>query len=202
MLPQVEQGHKTTFVVHLGSMGEKKIIFLDRDGTLNIDHGYVSSPNQFQLLPGVIEALTRLQNLGFELVIVTNQSGIARKLYTAQDLEQIHSHMLNLLRPHGITFLSILHCPHHPEGLIAEFTRTCTCRKPGTGMLEQATQNIQFSKAKSYMVGDRTTDIVAGHRFGVTPVWLQDPAPKTLPMEIIGTNTLVFPRLLDFALSL
>ena len=113
-----------------------KAIFLDRDGTLNQDIGYLHSLDQLIWIPGTFAALRRLQNLGFLLFVVTNQSGIARGLYSEQDVLELHKNMAQILKSEGIQISDWAFCPHHPD-----FTKACTCRKPQPGMLFNLAQS-------------------------------------------------------------
>lgn len=146
--------------------------FIDRDGVLNEDHGYVHRREDFQWLPGAIDALARLQQAGYTLVVVTNQSGIARGLYTLADLERLHAWVLDVLRRQGVALAGIYACPHHPQALLPEFRLNCVCRKPGPGLIEQAAREHGIDLAASCLFGDKASDIVAGRNAGVGRCWL------------------------------
>jgi histidinol-phosphate phosphatase family protein len=138
----------------------KKCIFLDRDGVINNNSKeYVKHPDEFILYPGAIKALKRLSMLGYELIVVTNQSGIARGYYTEEDLQNIHKKMIDLTVKEGVYFAGIYYCPHLPE-------KKCSCRKPGHGMLLAAIGKHKISPEHSFMVGDKTSDIMAGKSAG------------------------------------
>lgn len=141
--------------------------FLDRDGVLNADHGYVSRAADFQWLPGAINALARLQQAGFLLVVVTNQSGIARGYYSQQDFDALTAHMLAELATHGVAAPAVYACPHHPQALLAGYRRDCNCRKPRPGMLLRAAADLQINLAASCLFGDKASDIAAGRAAGV-----------------------------------
>ncbi len=133
-----------------------KAVFIDRDGVINKDlHGYVVDPKDFEFLPGSIEALKKLQKIDYKLIIVTNQSGIGKGLYTKDDLIAVHNYMLSLLKREGIKLDAIYYCPHSPE-------ENCNCRKPATGMLERAVKDFNIDPTSSFMIGDKTSDIKAG----------------------------------------
>ena len=138
-------------------------VFVDRDGTLNEDHGYVTSPEQLVLFPGVPNALGRLNHLGVRVILVTNQSAIGRGFMTAQDLQRIHQKLEDLLRAHGGTLDAVYYCPHHPN-------ENCTCRKPNIAMIEQAAENFSLNLSLCYFVGDKCSDLEAAHRAGVPGV--------------------------------
>jgi len=138
---------------------DKRAIFLDRDGTIIYDRGYLRDLEQVQLVPGVGEALSQLRKEGFYLVLVSNQSGIGRGLMMLEDLGRVHRQLVALLAEHGVYLDGTYYCPHAPwEG--------CACRKPLPGMLLQASEELGISLARSYMVGDKSTDIEAGKRAG------------------------------------
>mgnify|MGYP003333570688 FL=1 len=130
-------------------------IFLDRDGTLNPDPGYISSPDQFELFPGVAAALARLTRAGARLVVVTNQSGVGRGLFSSADLEAIHAKLRRLLQDAGVSLEAIYVCPHHPD-------ERCACRKPETGMIDRAVRELRIDLSRSYLIGDHAKDMEIG----------------------------------------
>lgn len=140
-------------------------VFLDRDGTLNPDPGYISSPDQFELFPGVAAALARLTSAGARLVVVTNQSGVGRGLFSLSDLDQIHAKLRRLAGEAGASFDGIYACPHHPD-------ERCRCRKPETGMVEQAVQELGIDLSHSYVIGDHAKDMELAKRVGAKRVWV------------------------------
>ena len=143
-----------------------RAIFLDRDGTINVEKDYLISPSDFEFLPGVPESLKKLQNAGFLLVIVTNQSGVARGYFSLQQVEKLHLHMSHLLKSYDVSFAGIYVCPHHPTHGQGEFLRECECRKGKPGMLLQAAEDLDIDLSKSFMIGDKIADIEAGHAAG------------------------------------
>ena len=145
--------------------------FIDRDGVLNLDHGYVFRVQDFEWLPGAIDALAQLQRAGYALVVITNQSGVARGLYTLDDVERLHAHLRGDLQAHGVQLTGIYACPHHPDGVVPEYSLNCACRKPMPGMIEQAAREHGLDLAASYLFGDKATDIEAGRRAGVGRCW-------------------------------
>ncbi|MCW9711078.1 D-glycero-beta-D-manno-heptose 1,7-bisphosphate 7-phosphatase [Avibacterium sp. 21-586] len=143
-----------------------KAIFLDRDGTINIDHGYVHQIDDFQFIEGSIEALQQLKVMGYLLVLVTNQSGIARGYFSEQQFLQLTEWMDWSLADRGVDFDGIYYCPHHPDGK-GEYKEDCDCRKPKSGMLLQAIKELNIDPAQSFIVGDKKEDMQAGKRAGV-----------------------------------
>ena len=138
-------------------------IFLDRDGTLNPDPGYINSPDQYELFPGVPEALARLKRAGARLIVVTNQSGIARGFLTPEDLAAVHMKLKRLLDAADVSLDSIYFCPHHPDD-------GCDCRKPNRGMIDQAVREWGMNLGRSYLIGDHIRDIELAKRIGARSV--------------------------------
>lgn len=142
-----------------------KAVFLDRDGTINHDPGYISDPATLEILPGAGAALARLQTAGYKLIVVTNQSGIARGIIPPGNLEKIHDRMNELLAPAGARIDAFYFCPHHPsEG--------CPCRKPGSQLITSACSELGLDPKESVMIGDRETDLQCGLNAGVGRVVL------------------------------
>jgi D-glycero-D-manno-heptose 1,7-bisphosphate phosphatase len=141
----------------------KPAIFVDRDGVVLDLVDYLNRVDQVVLAPGVAETIRAINDAGVPLVIVTNQSAIARGLLTESGLGEIHARMKDLLAAHGARVDAIYYCPHHPEARDTAYRRDCECRKPKPGMLRQAAQDLGLDLAQSVMVGDNATDIEAGH---------------------------------------
>ena len=138
-----------------------KAIFLDRDGTLNIDHGYVHEIDNFKFIDGTIDALRELKKMGYMLVLVTNQSGIARSYFSEEQFLQLTEWMDWSLAEQDVDLDGIYYCPHHPEGK-GEYKEDCDCRKPKSGMLLQAIKELKIDPTQSIMVGDKVEDLKAG----------------------------------------
>jgi D-glycero-D-manno-heptose 1,7-bisphosphate phosphatase len=149
-------------------MAKQKAVFLDRDGTINVEVQYLNQVADFQFIPGVPWALRSLKQAGFLLVVVTNQSGIGRGLYDEAALEAIHSHMHADLAHFGAAIDACYFCPHHPEHGTGEYRTECACRKPLPGMLQQAAQDLDIDLGASFMIGDKLADVEAGLAAGCT----------------------------------
>ena len=148
-----------------------RAVFLDRDGTINVEKNYLSRCEDFEFLAGVPQALARLRKAGFLLVVVTNQSGVARDYYSLADVDRLHDCMKQQLALLNITLSGIYICPHHPDGVAGgDFTMECSCRKGQPGMLLQAAEDLNIDLTQSYMVGDKLSDIEAGYRAGCSPI--------------------------------
>ncbi|MDR2056242.1 MAG: D-glycero-beta-D-manno-heptose 1,7-bisphosphate 7-phosphatase [Desulfovibrio sp.] len=142
-----------------------KAIFLDRDGTLNRETGYLRDWAGWQWLPGVPETLALLCRHGYNLVVVTNQSGLARGFYDAEAVTRLHELMNRDLAARNAVISAFYYCPHHPD-----FTGPCACRKPKPGMLLRAAAEMGLNRAQSWMIGDKALDIEAGLAAGCRPV--------------------------------
>ena len=143
-----------------------KAIFLDRDKTLIEDPGYIASPDAVHLLFGVGPPLRRLSDAGYKLIIVTNQSAIARGKVNHDGLEKIHAELQRQLHEHGVQLDAIYFCPYHPDGTVPPYNREHDERKPSPGMLLRAAREMNLDLGQSWMIGDRLRDIEAGHRAG------------------------------------
>ena len=146
--------------------------FLDRDGVINVDRAYVHRWEDFEFVAGAIDAIARLDGAGYRIVVVTNQSGIARDMYTSAQYEALTDRMLGAFRERDVHITAVYHCPHHPAGRVAEFARDCDCRKPAPGMLLRAAAEHALSMPDSILVGDRSSDIAAARAAGVGRAFL------------------------------
>lgn len=145
----------------------KKAAFVDRDGVINEEKNYVYRIDDFNFLPGVFDGLKLLRDAGYLLIVITNQSGIARGYYGERDLHDLHAYMRSQLGLQGIILDAVYYCPHHPDGVVSQYSVRCTCRKPRPGMILQAEHDLGIDLANSLMIGDKETDIVAGRMAGV-----------------------------------
>jgi len=143
-----------------------RAVFLDRDGTIARDVLYCSRPEDFELLDTVPEAMKLLQDNDFKLVVITNQSGIARGYFNEKTLDQIHQKMRHLLEEHGVLLDGIYYCPHHPDD-------ACDCRKPGIALFTRAADDLSIDLGQSFVVGDMQMDIDAGNSTGCRTIWVK-----------------------------
>jgi D-glycero-D-manno-heptose 1,7-bisphosphate phosphatase len=137
-------------------------VFLDRDGTINIEKDYLVDPREFAFVPGAPEAIRALKRAGFLVVVVTNQSGIARGYFSAAQVERLHTYMQSQLQGYFTHVDAFYMCPHHPSAGNGPFTGACKCRKGEPGMLFDAARDLNIDLATSYMVGDKFADLEAG----------------------------------------
>lgn len=150
-----------------------KAVFLDRDGVINIDHGYVSRPEDFEFVEGIFDLCRHFQSQRYGLIIVTNQSGIARGLYTEQDFEALTRWMLDRFLEQGVEIARVYHCPHHPD-FGPEDSRHCRCRKPEPGMIQDGLREFALDASQCIMIGDKPSDIEAARAAGITNTRLID----------------------------
>lgn len=155
-------------------MGQKAV-FLDRDGVLDIDVGYIYRPDQVQWVPGAKETVALLKQLGYHVYVVTNQSGIARGYYTQKDMEALHDYMNQELEQAGGRIDQFYFCPHHPrKGVIPELVVPCACRKPRPGMILQAFADHDLDREGSFLMGDRMSDVDAALSAGIPGYLFQE----------------------------
>ena len=149
-----------------------KVAFLDRDGVINKEVNYLYKINDFDYTYRCVDGLKILNNLGYEIIVVTNQSGIARGYYTEEEYQNLTAWYLADLKKDGVNVLDVLHCPHHPDGIINSLAVHCNCRKPLPGMLFDAISRYEVDLESSLLVGDKLTDIEAGRRSGISNLYL------------------------------
>lgn len=152
----------------------RKAVFLDRDGTINIEKQYLYRIEDFEYLDGVINGLKTLSDMGYTLVVVTNQSGIARGFYTEQDYKKLDTWMRMDLLKKGIRIEASYYCPHLPGGPVVNYALKCECRKPKTGMYWKAAQELNIDMEKSFAVGDKRRDLEICRESGVRGILLSD----------------------------
>jgi D-glycero-D-manno-heptose 1,7-bisphosphate phosphatase len=151
-----------------------KTIFLDRDGIINKEINYLHKIDEFEFIDGIFDSCLFLINLGYKVIIITNQSGIARGYYTEKDYQKLTQWMLRKFNEKNIKILDIFHCPHGPDS-------TCFCRKPKPGMFLEAKSKYNINMKKSWMIGDKETDILAANSAGISnTILLIDNSSKDL----------------------
>ena len=176
----------------------KKAIFLDRDGTINVEKDYIYKSEDLVFEEGTIEALKTFKNLGYILIVVSNQSGIARGYFTEADLNIFNNNMNEILKKNGVEITEFYCCPHHPDG-IGKYKKVCECRKPNNKMIEDAIEKYNIDRAKSYMIGDKISDIGAGLKSNLKTVLVKT-GYGLKDMEKIDKNeTLICENLKDFS---
>jgi D-glycero-D-manno-heptose 1,7-bisphosphate phosphatase len=166
-----------------------KVVILDRDGTLVIDRGYLDDPEGLEFEAGAAEGLKWLYSHGYRLVVITNQSGVGRGLFTLERLEEMNARLNVMVNHVGARLEGIYYCPHAPDS-------GCVCRKPALGLLTRAAADLGFSPASSIMIGDRESDIEFGHRAGATTILI---AASTPTVDFRFRPDLVAPNLMEAA---
>lgn len=149
---------------------KRRAVFLDRDGTINIEKDYLYRIEDFEFIPGAPEAIKKLKDAGFLVIVVTNQSGVARGYYTLEDVECLHAHIREELARIGASIDAFYVCPHHPKEGFGAYKADCDCRKGKPGMLLQAARDFDIDLKRSYMVGDKVADVEAGKNAGCRSV--------------------------------
>ncbi len=174
MIPPVAAPIVTSSLDVAGLIGEgqRRALFLDRDGVINVNHGYVHMPKQTDWVPGIFDLARAARNAGFVLVVVTNQAGIARGYYTVEQFERYTRWVHTRFADEGAPLLATYYCPHHPDAGFGDLRTECDCRKPRPGMFMQAIRDFGLDPAASTIVGDSPADIQAAMVAGVGSRWL------------------------------
>jgi len=145
-------------------MMKRPAVFVDRDGTINEQMGYINHVSRFTFLPGTAEAIKLLNIHRFLVIVISNQSGVARGYFPIELVNEVHSRMKTMLEKEGAWVDAVYFCPHHPSGNVAEYRKACDCRKPATGMVRKAIDRFDIDLKSSYVIGDRLSDIEMAER--------------------------------------
>ena len=177
--------------------------FLDRDGVINMDRGYVSRAEDFEFVTGVFEGAAALQRLGFALVVITNQSGIGRGLYSESDFLALTRWMSDRFEQHSVHIDGVFYCPHHPTEAFGRYQCECDCRKPAPGMLLRAARELNLDLTRSAMFGDKVSDLQAAAAVGVPLRYLlgTDGSSRPTPDDAAGLSIAEFSSLQQAAAS-
>lgn len=149
------------------SRNKMKVAFLDRDGVINREVNYLHRIKDFEYAPNFIEGIKLLKELKFEIIVVTNQAGIAKGYYTENQYSELTSWYLDDLKKQGIEILDVFHCPHHVDAVVDKYKKACDCRKPATGMFQRAISKYPIDIENSILVGDKDSDIGFGKNSGI-----------------------------------
>lgn len=158
--------------------------FLDRDGVLNVDHGYAHRPEQLEWIGGAREAVRLLNEAGYLVIVVSNQSGVARGYFDEAAVKSFHRYMQERLLAHGAHVDAFYYCPHYPEGSVKQFAIACRCRKPCPGMLEQAARDFAIDPARSILIGDKNDDMAAAAAFNIRGIRFDPKADSLIDVVI------------------
>jgi len=154
-------------------MDKNIAVFIDRDGTISEEIGYVNHPERFKLLPRSGEAIKKINEMGLKAVVVTNQAGVARGYFPEWMIQKVHDRMEDLLAKEGAKLDAIYYCPHHPRAGEPPYRADCECRKPRTGMIDSAAVDLHIDVKRSYMIGDKITDVEFAHRVGAKGIFVK-----------------------------
>jgi D-glycero-D-manno-heptose 1,7-bisphosphate phosphatase len=182
--------------------GQTRAVFLDRDGTLIEDVGYLERVERVALYPWSVDAIRLLNRAGFRIVVITNQAGVARGYFAEAVVEAVHRYIDSILAQGGARIDAYYYCPHHPDGSVEPYNRRCDCRKPGRGLIDRAATDLGIDPAASFVVGDRWLDIAMARAVGARAVLvrtgygvtdearpLPDLAPDAIADNLIGATT-------------
>lgn len=181
----------------------KRYVFLDRDGTVCIEKEYLDDYKKMEFIPRSDDALRIIKEKGYSIVIITNQSGVARGMFSIIEAENQKKYFLKYFQKKGIKLDGYFYCPHHPDGTIEEYSFECDCRKPKPGLIYKAVEYKQVDWKKSYVVGDKKIDIELAENIGAKPVLVRTGYGKEEEKKICDKNDiLVFDNIYDFALNI
>jgi len=164
-----------------------KAVFLDRDGVINEEVDHLNNAANLRILPGVAPAIRALNEKNYRVIVISNQSAVAKGMATEGVVQEINAKIKASLAHDGAHIDAIYYCPHHPEGSVKEYAIVCDCRKPGVGMIQQAAKEHDIDLRGSFLIGDKTSDILAGKRTGLTTILVRtgyagkDGAHKVIP---------------------
>jgi D-glycero-D-manno-heptose 1,7-bisphosphate phosphatase len=152
------------------SRATRRAVFLDRDGTIIEEVGYLDRAERVEFYPWTIDAIRAFNRAGLVVVMISNQSGVARGFFTEAVVDLVHAHMAAMLAEGGARIDAYYYCPHHPDGKVAEYARPCDCRKPGRGLVDRAVRELDIDPARSFVVGDRWLDVALARAIGASGV--------------------------------
>lgn len=171
-------------------MTAAKALFLDRDGVIIKDTGFVGSPQSVRLLPKAALAINLAHRHGYLAIVISNQSGVGRGFFSEDDLSKVEQEIARRLARKGAYVDDVYHCPHHPEAVIAKYRTKCVCRKPEPGMILEAQKKYQVDLSSSFMIGDSERDVEAALRSGVRPILIQQGEKRILINDIPTARSL------------
>lgn len=181
----------------------KRYVFLDRDGTVCVEKEYLDDYRKMEFIDGAEDAIRLIKNKGYSIIIITNQSGVARGKFSIQEAENQKNYFLNYFLEKDIKIDGYFYCPHHPEGIIKEYAVDCECRKPKTGLIYKSIKNITVDLSNSYVVGDKKIDIELAFNVGAIPVLVKTGYGNQELNKIRDLNKiLIFDSIYDFAVNL
>jgi len=177
----------------------ERAVFLDRDGTIIEDIGYIDECDKIKFLPGASKAIKLLNENGFKVIVVTNQAGVAKGYFTEETVKEINRYIQDSLAEQEAFIDMIYYCPHHIEGIVEEYRKECYCRKPNPGMIEEAVCDFGIDLKNSFVIGDKISDVEAGYRVGCKTILLADENPLSNKNESTMIATHIAPDLYEAA---
>ncbi len=159
-------------------------VFLDRDGTINEEVGYLDSLEKLRVFPGAFEAVRLINHAGMKTIVITNQSGIGRGFFDEAFVDRVHEEMGRRFLAEGVLIDGFYYCPHHPTEGVGPYRQTCSCRKPEPGLLLKAAADLGIDLGRSYMIGDMPKDVEAGQRAGAKGILVRTGYGKAVDMEL------------------
>ncbi|WP_010300979.1 D-glycero-beta-D-manno-heptose 1,7-bisphosphate 7-phosphatase [Candidatus Odyssella thessalonicensis] len=165
-----------------------RALFLDRDGIINHDYGYIATRERFHFIDGIFEVCRQALAKNYLIIVITNQSGIARGLFSLDDFHKLTAWMHDQFKEHSIAITQVYFCPHHPDGKLPEFSIICSCRKPKPGLFLKAAQEHQIDLNQSIMVGDKARDLIAAQAAGVGARVLMADHPCEAATHVISSH--------------
>lgn len=175
-------------------MFKEKAAFFDRDGTINVDTGYLHSISDFQLIPGVLDFMKALQNLNYKIIIISNQSGIGRGLFSIAEYKELTEWMIHRFKDENVEISGTYFCPHHPNASIPEFRKECNCRKPGIGMFLRAIDDFNIDIDSSVAIGDRCRDLAICKTTDCLGILINNTESQDELEEIKAYNNIVYAK--------
>lgn len=179
--------------------GTNRAVFIDRDGVINVDKGYVYREEDLDLIEGAAAGIRLLNQNGLRVIVVTNQSGVARGLYAEDDVRQFHAYLQTALRDEGAEVDRFYYCPHHPRGPVEAYRQACGCRKPAPGLILRAVEDFDLKPASCYVVGNEARDVEAGLRAGCREGFLVSPKGVEKPTALADGRVTVVASLAEAA---
>ena len=167
---------------------KSKAVFLDRDGTISVEIGYIDNVELFKLYPESVEALASLKAMGYKLVVISNQSGVAQGFFPESRVRMIHDKMVSLLKENGVVLDGVYYCPHLPNGKIPEYAKECECRKPNIGMIKRAEKELKIDLRHSLLIGDKLSDIACGRNAGLKTILVRTGYGKETEQQLRGLS--------------
>ena len=164
--------------------------FIDRDGTLIVDRHFLADPDKIEFLPGSLEAVTRLKKAGYRIVVISNQSGVGRGFFPVETVDLVHERLSELMTASGCAPDNIQYCPHYPDGEEPQYTMDCDCRKPKGGMLESAASSLGIDLKRSFMIGDKYSDVLCGRVVGTRSILVRSGEGKATEKELPSHSSL------------